>query len=78
MYLLMSISWLSRLQDEEILDQLESIRKKAVLGHFQTSLSPMTMEELADREAEGEEDFNEGGIISQEELKKRIKAGRIR
>jgi hypothetical protein len=71
------ISWLSNLQDEEILDQLESIRKKSVLGYYQNSLSPMTMEELENRVAEAEEDFKAGRIISQEELKKRIKAGRI-
>jgi hypothetical protein len=71
------ISWLSNLQDEDILDQLDTIRKKAVLGNYQKSLSPMTMEELENRVAEAEEDFNAGRIISQEELKKRIKAGRI-
>lgn len=71
------ISWLTHLQDEEVLEQLESIRKKAVQSDYQKSASPMTMEEFENRVAEAEEDIKEGRIISQEELKKRIKAGRF-
>jgi short subunit dehydrogenase-like uncharacterized protein len=71
------ISWLTNLQDEEVLDQLESIRKKAVQSDYQKSLSPMTIEEFENRVAEAEKDIMEGRIISQEELKKRIRAGRI-
>lgn len=71
------ISWLSTLQDEEILDQLESIRKKAAVEKYQKSLLPMSMEEFENRVAESEEDLRAGRIISQEELKKRIKEGRI-
>lgn len=71
------IFWLSNLQDEEVLDQLESIRKKTIKSSYQKSLSPLTMEELENRVAEAEEDFKAGRVISQEELKKRIKAVRI-
>lgn len=71
------ISWLSNLQNEEILDQLESIRKKAVIANYPKTLSPMTLKEFEIRVTEAEEDFKAGRIISQEELKKRIKAGRI-
>lgn len=71
------ISWLTNLQDEDVLDQLESIRKKAIQSVYQKSLSPMSMEDYVHRVAKAEEDFKAGRIISQEELKKRIKAGRI-
>ncbi len=71
------ISWLSNLQDEEILDQLESIRKKSVFDTYQKTLSPMSMEEFENRVAEAEEDIKSDRIISQEELKNRIKGGRI-
>lgn len=71
------ISWLSNLHDEEILDQLKSVRKKATLEKYQKSLSPMSMEELENSLAEAEEDIQAGRVISQEELKKRIKAGKI-
>ncbi|SEF83422.1 hypothetical protein [Algoriphagus boritolerans] len=71
------ISWLSNLQDEEILDQLESIRKKTVLDTYQKTLFPMSMEEFENRVAEAEDDIKAGRFISQEELKNRIKAGRI-
>ncbi|MFN3997478.1 hypothetical protein [Algoriphagus sp.] len=71
------ITWLSNLQDEEILDQLESIRKKTVFDAYQKTLSPMSMEEFENCVAEAEEDIKSGRIISQEELENRIKAGRI-
>jgi len=59
------------------LDQLESIRKKAAMEKYQKSLLPMSMEEFENRVTESEEDLRAGRIISQEELKKRIKEGKI-
>jgi hypothetical protein len=71
------ISWLSNLHDEGILDQLESVRKKAALEKYQRSLSPMSIEEFKKGLSEAEEDIKAGRVISQEELKKRIRAGKI-
>ncbi|HSF55313.1 MAG TPA: hypothetical protein VLA71_16280 [Algoriphagus sp.] len=56
---------------------MESIRKTTVQEKYQKSLSPMSMEEFENRVAEAEEDLKAGRIISQEELKKRLKTGRI-
>jgi hypothetical protein len=44
---------------------------------YQKSLLPMSMEEFENRVTESEEDLRAGRIISQEELKKRIKEGKI-
>ncbi len=71
------ISWLTNLHDEDILEQLEGIRKRAVLEKYQKSLSPMSMEEFENSVAEAEEDFKVGKMISQDELKKRIREGKI-
>ncbi len=71
------ISWLSNLNDEEILEQLESIRKEAAVEKYHKHLFPISMEEFENRVAEAEEDFKAGRIISQEGLKKRIESGRI-
>jgi hypothetical protein len=59
------------------LDQLDEIRKKVTLETYQNLLEPMSMKELEDSVSEAEVDFKTGKVISQNELKKRIKGGRI-
>lgn len=45
----------SNLQDDDILDQLKSIRKNTVVDTYQKKLSPISMEEFENRVAEAEE-----------------------
>lgn len=71
------ITWLASINDTEILDQLEEIRKKVTVENYQTLLVPMSMEELEESVSEAEQDFKMGKYISQEELLKRIKEGKI-
>lgn len=71
------ITWLASINDTEILDQLEEIRKKVTVENYQTLLVPMSMEELEESVSEAEHDFKMGKYISQEELLKRIKEGKI-
>jgi len=71
------ITWLASINDSEILDQLDEIRKKVTLETYQNLLEPMSMKELEDSVSEAEVDFKTGKVISQNELKKRIKGGRI-
>lgn len=71
------IAWLAELNDSEILEELDQIKKRSTLENYQKSLQPMTFEELRESLAESEEDYQKGRIISQEELAKRIKEGRI-
>ena len=71
------ITWLAVYNDSEILEELDQIRKRSTIKRYQKSLQPMTSEELGESLAESEEDYQKGRIISQEELAKRIKEGRI-
>ncbi len=71
------ITWLAELNDFEILEELDRIKKRSIIERYQKSLQPMTFEELRESLAESEEDYQKGRIISQEELAKRIKEGRI-
>ena len=71
------ITWLAELNDSEILEELDRIKKRSTIERYQKSLQPMTFEELRESLAESEEDYQKGRIISQEELAKRIKEGRI-
>ncbi len=71
------IAWLTRINDSGILDQLDEIRKKVIVENNQALLEPMSMNELEDSVSEAELDFKTGRYISQEELIKRIKEGKI-
>lgn len=71
------ITWLASINDSEVLDQLDEIRKKVTIENYQTLLEPMSMKELEDSVSEAEIDFKSGKFISQEELLKRIKEGKI-
>lgn len=71
------ITWLAELNDSKILEELDQIKKRSTIERYQKSLQPMTSEELRESLAESEEDYQKGRIISQEELAKRIKEGRI-
>lgn len=71
------ITWLAELNDSEILEELDRIKKRSTIERYQKSLQPMSSEELRESLAESEEDYRNGRIISQEELQRRIKEGRI-
>lgn len=71
------IRWLAELNDSEVLEQLDKIKKRSLVERYQKTLQPMSSEELRESLAESEEDYLNGRIISQEELERRIKEGRI-
>lgn len=71
------ITWLAELNDSEVLEQLDQIKKRSIVERYQKTLQPMSYEELRESLAESEEDYRNGRIISQEELERRIKEGRI-
>lgn len=62
------ITWLASINNSEILDQLDEIRKKVTVENYQTLLEPMSMKELEDSVSEAEMDFKMGKYVSQEEL----------
>ncbi len=71
------ITWLAELNDSEVLEQLDQIKKRSIVERYQKTLQPMSSEELRESLAESEEDYRNGRIISQEELERRIREGRI-
>lgn len=71
------ISWLSRLEDPKTLNQVAEFKKQFLKERYENSLKPMSLEEFRDSLSEAERDYAHGRILSQDELEKRIKAGRI-
>jgi len=71
------ITWLAELNDSVLLEELNQIKKRSIIEKYQKTLQPMSSEELMESLAESEEDYQNGRIISQEELARKIKEGRI-
>lgn len=71
------IAWLSTLEDTQALEEIAQFKKQFTEENYQKALKPMSMTELRDSLAEAESDYINGRVISQEELEKRIKEGKI-
>ncbi|EMY81999.1 hypothetical protein ES731_05595 [Psychroflexus gondwanensis] len=63
------ITYLAQVQDEVLLEKLESYILKNE-GEFYSELKPFTIEELVNRIKKSELDFKEGEFKSQEDLEK--------
>ena len=63
------ITYLAQVQDEVLLEKLESYILKNE-GEFHSELKPFTIEELVNRIKKSELDYKEGKFKSQEDLEK--------
>jgi len=63
------ITYLAKIKDEIFFDKLENYILK-IENERNTDLKPFTVEELINRVEKSELDFENGNIISQEELEK--------
>jgi hypothetical protein len=63
------ITYLAQVQDEVLLEKLESYILKNK-GEFYSELKPFTIEELVNRIKKSELDYKEGKFKSQEDLEK--------
>lgn len=61
------IEWLARLQDEKLIQRIESLRKGSVKELYEQRM-PTTMEELEAKLVRAEMDVSEGKVHSQEEV----------
>ncbi|MEO8149915.1 MAG: hypothetical protein ABI723_19910 [Bacteroidia bacterium] len=66
------IEWITALNDERTLSQIDFFRKKTFSPEFNPT-KKMTYEELVSELKQSEDDFENGRIITIEELKKEIK-----
>ena len=60
------IDWLIHLNDDKLIDEVQSIRKKDFVKNYESTLKPFTEEELLSRIAKSEDDFKNGRITSLE------------
>ena len=66
------IDWLIHLNDEKLIEEVQSIRKKDFVKSYEASLKPFTEEEFLSRIAQSEDDFKNGRTTSLEDLIKDI------
>ncbi|TFV95576.1 hypothetical protein E4S40_04985 [Algoriphagus kandeliae] len=71
------IAWLALIEDQEVLNKIDQIRIETQALEKEKYLKPISEEELINSLKEAESDYQKGKIISQEELVKKIKQGKI-
>ena len=67
------IEWLARLQDEKLIQRIETLRKSSIKELYEQQM-PKTMKELQAKLNQSEKDINEGKVHSQEEVERYFKA----
>ena len=67
------IEWLARLQDEKLIQRIETLRKSSIKDLYEQRM-PKTKEELQAKLTQSEKDIQEGKVHSQEEVENFFKA----
>ena len=67
------IEWLARLQDENLIQRIEALRKGSIKELYEQRM-PKTMEALQAKLDQSEQDIKEGKLHSQEEVENYFKA----
>jgi hypothetical protein len=67
------IEWLVRLQDEKIIQKIETLKKESVKDAYELR-SPRTIDELKNKLEQSEKDILAGRIYSQEQAEDYIKS----
>ncbi|HKR04763.1 MAG TPA: hypothetical protein VJY62_08995 [Bacteroidia bacterium] len=58
------IDWLIHLKDENLINEVQSIRKKEFVKRYESSLKPFSEEEFKERVMAAEEDIKYGKVTS--------------
>jgi len=61
------IEWLARLQDEKLIQRIETLRKSSIQDLYEQQM-PKTREALQAKLNQSEKDIHEGKVYSQEEV----------
>ena len=67
------IEWLARLQDEKLIQRIDTLKKGSVKDLYEKRI-PKTMEEVQAKLDQSEKDINAGNVHSQEEVENHFKA----
>ena len=67
------IAWLTNVQDESLLAEIESLKKKSVIEDHQAGLKPMTSDEYKSMLEKAEDDLENGMITPQVDLEKEVR-----
>jgi plasmid stabilization system protein ParE len=67
------IEWLARLQDEKLIQRIETLRKSSIKDLYEQRM-PQTKDELKEKLNQSEKDIQEGKVHSQEEVENYFKA----
>ncbi|MEQ8645956.1 MAG: hypothetical protein RIC06_02140 [Cyclobacteriaceae bacterium] len=64
------IEWLTRIEDKSLLDQVDTIKKKAIAESYEAKQKPMSSSRYKSLLDQAEEEYKNGKVTSQEDLEK--------
>lgn len=64
------IEWLVGVEDTSLLEQVDSLKKKAIAAAYESKMKPMTSEEYKSMLDQAEDDLKNRRVTSQEDLEK--------
>ncbi len=70
--ILRMIETLLHLKDEKLVSKMEDVLRDARIRKYESSLKPMTVEELKDRVRKSEEDVKKGNLIDIDDVEKEM------
>ena len=66
------IGWIYNIQDISIIEKVKSIQRNIVIEKYESSLKPMSSQELIDRAKESNHAINNNDTITHDQLEKEI------
>lgn len=64
------IEWIASLKDHTLLEKIEQLKQQSISEAYQANLKPMTPKQYKARLDQAEADYQQGNVISQEEIEK--------
>lgn len=64
------IEWLTRIEDRSLLEKIEDLKKKNFAESYESRMKPMTSEQYKSLLDQSEEDYKNGRVTTQEDIKK--------
>jgi short subunit dehydrogenase-like uncharacterized protein len=62
------IEWLAQLNDEQLINKVEKLKKQSIKVSYESRLKPMTAKAYKAMLEQAENDYKEGRVIGQERL----------
>lgn len=64
------IEWLAKIEDQSLLEQIDVLKRKAIVEAYESGMTPMSSEKFKSLLDEAESDYSNGRVTSMDDLEK--------